>query len=236
MNSPLVSTPSIASRIRGRNGSYCALTSTSGIGRTARKSRRPYSPHDQVRQERRDRGGHSVVGEAEVTVKTLVARAEPVAGSRERTGPDRRSDQRQHAVAPQGHPEDPGRDRDEGPDHGSETADQDREIVPAVEPTLCPIELLRVQMEPASTALEQRTPSIASDRPASDRADEVAKGAGEGHGDIGPRMGGEARSEDVDVLAREGSRCQRARVEAMVSDQRGEGARKAGDRHPGGAY
>src|SRR5437870_11369754 len=156
MNSPLMSTPSIASRIRGRNGSYCALTSASGIGRTARKSRRPYSAHDQIRQERRDRGGHRVVGEAEITVKTLVARAEAVAGSGERKRPDRRSDQRQHAVAPQGHPEDPGRDRDEGPDHGSETADQDRQLVPAVEPALGPVELLGAQMEPAAAAFEQR--------------------------------------------------------------------------------
>src|SRR5438309_10649680 len=38
MNSPLSSTPSIASRMRGKSGSYCALTSTSGIGRTPAKS------------------------------------------------------------------------------------------------------------------------------------------------------------------------------------------------------
>ena len=43
MNSALASTPSIASRMRGRSGSYCAFTSTSGIGRTIRQSRRPFS-------------------------------------------------------------------------------------------------------------------------------------------------------------------------------------------------
>src|SRR5712691_6827268 len=143
MNAPLASTPSIASRIRGRNGSYCALTSTRGIGRTTGKSRRPSSANDQIHRQRDDSRRHRVVGEAEIAVKALVAVAEPIAGSRERKGPDRGTDQRQHAVAQQRHPEDSGRNRDERPDDGREPANQDREIVPTVEPAFSPLQLDR---------------------------------------------------------------------------------------------
>src|SRR6476661_7260284 len=149
MNAPLSRTPSIASRMRSKNGSYCALTSTRGIGRTAGESRRPSPADDQIRRQRQDRGGHGVVDEAEVAVEALVARPEPIPGSGKRKGPDRRTDQRPHAVTQQRHPEDSGGNRDEGPDHGRDPSDQDRKVTPAIEPALGTIELVALEMKPA---------------------------------------------------------------------------------------
>src|SRR5678816_1063599 len=109
MNVPLWRTPSIAARIRGSTGSYCALMSTSGIWRTTGESRRPPSPH----QKPDDRGDHGrdddVVDEAEVMVEGLVALAESKADACEGEGPDGRTDERQDGVAPERHPEDAGR-------------------------------------------------------------------------------------------------------------------------------
>src|SRR6266576_6720882 len=134
MNSPLSSTPSIASRIRGRNGTYCAFTSTSGIGRTIGESRRPSPTDDQIRRERDNRAQDRVVHEAEVAMEPLVAGADAVADAREGEGPDRRADQGQDDVAPERHPEDPRGNRDERADEGRQAPDQHGEVVPAVEP------------------------------------------------------------------------------------------------------
>src|SRR5256886_346340 len=197
MNSPLVSTPSIASRMRGSRGSYCAFTSTSGIGGTIRESRRPPPAHQQIGRETDDRGDDRVFHIAEVVVEPLVAPSEPVAHSREPEGPDRRADQRQHAVAPEAHPEDSRGDRDERPDHGRDAADQHREVIPAVEPTLGPVELLGAQVQPASAALEQRPPAVAPDRPTYDRAEQIAERACQGHRDVCRRARRDACPEEI---------------------------------------
>src|SRR5688572_23946609 len=130
MNSPLASTPSIASRTRGNSGSYCAFTSTSGIGRTACKSRS--SPaQDQIRH---DPGDHRVIHEAEVMVERLVAFPEAPADAGERKTPDRRPDQRQDRVAPERHAEDTGWNGVERPNDGSQPPHQNREVAPTLEP------------------------------------------------------------------------------------------------------
>src|SRR5437899_7859321 len=106
MKSPLTSTPSIASRMRGRSGSYCAFTSTSGIGRTAGKSRRPSPTDGQVRGENEYGGDDRVLHEAEVVMEALVAPSGGVAGPGDRKAPHGRPDQGQDGVAPERHPED----------------------------------------------------------------------------------------------------------------------------------
>src|SRR6267378_1704619 len=96
MNSPLTSTPSIASRIRGRSGSYCALTSTRGIGRTARKSR---APADEEIGGKSDDGRYDrVLDETEVVVEPLVAPTGRPADPREREAPRRRAEEGQAGV------------------------------------------------------------------------------------------------------------------------------------------
>src|SRR6266545_539129 len=134
MNSPLASTPSITSRMRGRSGSYCALTSTSGIGRTVSKSRRPNSAHYEIQEESQD----------------------------------------------------PGRDRDEGANDGRYPPEQDREVLPALEPALGALEALTAEMEPAAPSFEERPAAIETDCPAGDRADEVAERPCQRHRDIRP--------------------------------------------------
>src|SRR3954471_17509367 len=113
MNSALSSTPSIAARIRGRSGSYCAFTSTSGIGRTASKSRGTYPSVDPKNEQEEDGEDDDVLDVAEVVVETLVAGSGGPADAGEREGPDRRADRREHYVASEGHLEHPGRDGDE---------------------------------------------------------------------------------------------------------------------------
>src|SRR5439155_3139420 len=140
MNSPLASTPSIASRMRGKSGSYWAFTSTSGIGRTAAKS--SSSPDQPIRGEYEDEGDRRVVRVPEVVVEGLVAAPDSPADSGNREAPDGRADQRERGVAPQPHAEDPGRDRDEGAHDRRQPSEQHREVVPAVEPPLRPLQLV----------------------------------------------------------------------------------------------
>src|SRR4051812_20422950 len=147
MNSPLASTPSIASRMRGNNGSYWAFTSTSGIGRTISKSRLSPAP-DQIAGQSEDESHHRVLDVAEVVVEALVASARAVPDTGERERPDRRADGGQDDVAPERHPEDPRRNRDERADHRSDPAQEHRKVVPAVEPLLRAFELVAGEVEP----------------------------------------------------------------------------------------
>src|SRR3954469_16188667 len=142
MNSALSSTPSIASRIRGRRGSYCAFTSTSGIGRTASKSRCTYPSIDPKNEQEEDSEDDEVLDVAEVVVEALVAASGGPADAGEREGPDRRPDRSEHDVAAERHLEDPGRDGDERADDRRDPAHQHREIVPPFEPTLRALEIL----------------------------------------------------------------------------------------------
>src|SRR3954462_16044046 len=98
MNSALSSTPSIASRIRGRRGSYGAFTATSGIGRTASKSRGTYPSVDPKNGQEEDGEDDDVLDVAEVVVETLVAGPGGPAEAVERAGPDHRADRRAHSA------------------------------------------------------------------------------------------------------------------------------------------
>src|SRR5262245_15408782 len=111
MKSALASTPSIASRMRGSSGSYCAFTSTSGIGRTVGKSRGPQSTVDPKRQEEEDYDDNGIFDVAEIMMEALVASAGGPANARERERPDRRADGGQHRIAPERHLEDTGGNR-----------------------------------------------------------------------------------------------------------------------------
>src|SRR5689334_15926570 len=128
MKSALASTPSTASRIRGSSGSYCAFTSTSGIGRTVGKSRGTNSTVDPESQQRDRDQDDDDFDVAKIVVKSFVATPGSPADARKREGPDRRADRRQDGVAPKRHLEDSGRDRDERPDHGRDTPDEDGEV------------------------------------------------------------------------------------------------------------
>src|SRR3954454_20502656 len=85
MKSALASTPSIASRMRGSSGSYCAFTSTSGIGRTPGKSR------GEIEQAEGDSGDHEII---EVFADAVVVRpdrpADPGKAETEDGAADRR--------------------------------------------------------------------------------------------------------------------------------------------------
>src|SRR6266545_2290356 len=257
MNSPLASTPSIASRMPGKSGSYWSFTSTSGIGRTIRKSRAS-ALEDQIGRQCDNCDDHRVLDETEVVVEVLVAPSGAPADAGEGKGPDCRADGRQQDIAPEGHSEDAGRNRDERPDDRGHPADQHRQVVPAVEPALRPIELVARKVKPASTPFEPRPPPAQADGPSDNRSDHVPDRPGQGHHDEGPGMRGDARPEQVDVLAGERARGQGSRVDhdelarrwkdsvdrhqqedgvdAVITDQRRERARDAGDRHRGRGY
>src|SRR5215471_16646063 len=147
-------TPSIASRMRRNSGSYCAFTSTSGIGSTAPKSRDTYPPVDQKGQQDQDCSDKRIFDKAEIVMEALVAPSGGPADPGEREGPDRGADRRQHRVADERRLENPCGDRDERADHGSDAADQDRKVLPALEPAFGAVELCLREMEPTPPALE----------------------------------------------------------------------------------
>src|SRR5437868_9567763 len=109
MNSPPARTWSIASRMRSSNGAYCAFTSTSGIGRTGRKSRSS-PPDPEIARQKQDCCDDGVLDVVEVVVEVLVAPPGTPPDARECERPDGRADRRQHDVWPERHSEDPGRD------------------------------------------------------------------------------------------------------------------------------
>ena len=61
---------------------------------------------------------------------------------------------------------------------GVSAADEDRPVVPAVEPALGARRAASgVEVEPAAVALEERPAAVEPDRPADDRAEQVAERA-----------------------------------------------------------
>src|SRR5690242_1146151 len=133
-------------------------------------------------------------------MEALVAAPGGPADAGEREGPDRGADRRKDRVPPEGHLEDACRNRDERTDHRRDASHQGGEVVPAVEPTRGPFELVVREVHPASAPLEERPPTIEPDRPAADRAREVAERAGEGDDDEPPEMGVDPMAEEDDVL------------------------------------
>src|SRR2546423_11532205 len=145
MNSPLSSTPSIASRMRGSSGPYWAFTSTSGTGGTVSKSRGLAPPDQEIRHEREHGRHRRIVGEAEVVMNGRVASPRGPADTREREAPDGGADQGQQRVAPERNAEDPGRNGDEGAHHGRHPADEHSQVVPAIEPALGTLQLVAAE-------------------------------------------------------------------------------------------
>src|SRR5581483_9749100 len=197
MNPPSSRTPRKAASSLGMSGPYSALTSTSGIVciRLHLSCGSP-SVHE-IRREQENACDDRVLDVVEAVVEAVVARAEPVAGTGEGERPDRRSDQREDGVRGEAHLEDPRRDRDEGADDRRHPPEQDAEVPPADEPRLGAIETLGREVEPAAALLEERTPAVASDRPADERAGEIAERPGEREHDEGSRA-------EADVGAEQG--------------------------------
>src|SRR5262249_59493628 len=133
MKSELSSTPSIAARMRGSSGSYCAFTSTSGIGRTAGESRGPQATVDPKRQQDQDCGDNGVLEVAEVVVEALVAASRGPADPGECERPNRRADGREQCVPRERRLEHSRRDGDERANDGSNTANEGGEVLPALE-------------------------------------------------------------------------------------------------------
>ena len=108
-------------------------------------------------------------------------------------------------------------------------------------------EPVRAQMQQPPVPLDERAPAVAADHPADDRADDVAQRAGQGHGHVRPARIGDVVAEEDDVLRGKCPGGERARVEhhqlargredrverhqredrvdPVVADERGDGAR-----------
>ena len=206
-----------------------------------------------------DRGRDDVLDVAERVVEVLPRLAGRVSGACEREAPDRRSEEREERVPDERGLEHAGRDGDERAHDGRQPAQEDGPVLPALEPALGAIELLRAQMEPATVPLEVRAPAVEADRPAHHRAERVADRPGERDREVrGPALVDRA-PEERHLLVRERSRGERAavdhdelarrrqhgvdeheqedRVEAVVPDDRRDGvgqlAEDRGDEHRG---
>src|SRR5438270_5888741 len=220
MKTPASSTSARRSFSSGRSGAYCALTSTSGIGRTASESSRAPAQHEPCRGSddgERDR----VVDEPEVAVKALPASADRPPDAGEREAPDRRPEERRDRVRREPHPEDTGGDRDERANDGGDPPDEDGPVAPAVEPALGAVELLGREVEEAPASLEQRPAAVGADPPAGDRADEVADRSGERHREECPERRRDPRPEERHVLRGECASRERAGVDHDELARRG---------------
>src|SRR5438874_9392965 len=131
MNVPDSRTSAKVRSSSGISGAYCALTSTSGIGGTASKSRGASSAQDQVDGEEQNSCNDRDLDVAEVVVELLVARAEPPADAGQRAAPDSRADEREHRVAPERDAKDPGGNRDERAHDRRDAAQEDRPVLVA---------------------------------------------------------------------------------------------------------
>src|SRR3990172_8352236 len=158
-NWPLSSTPSMASRICGRSGAYCAFTSTRGIGAVVWVTSEPKpsvpsalgpnssdgrrllgcAPAAEPADDEPRGGAHHredddvvEVPERVVDVLPVVSREVPRAG--EGHAPDRRAGEREQCVPDERRLHHPCGDRDEGADDGREPAEEHRPVLPALEP------------------------------------------------------------------------------------------------------
>src|SRR6266480_1478536 len=189
MKSALASTPSIASRMRGSSGSYCAFTSTSGIGRTPGKSR------DEIEQAEGDSGDHEVI---EVFADAVVVRPDRPADRGKAEAEDSAADRREAEEAEERHPADPRRDRDERADARRHKPRGHRHATKAVEPALGSVEPLARDMEESPMPLEPHF-CVASDRPTAGGPDHVPERPGERHHDIGSAVRLDLVAEEDDL-------------------------------------
>src|SRR5436190_568657 len=211
MKTPASRTSARRSFSSGRRGAYCALTSTSGIGRTASESSRAPA-RDYPRRGRHDSHHDRVIDEAEVVVEALPALPDGPADAREREAPDRGAEERQEDVRHEPHPEHASGDRDERGDDRRDPAEADGPVAPAGGPPLRAAEVLRREVEEPAVTLEQRAAAVRTDRPARDRADEVADRPRERHREKRPDGRRDRRAEERDVRRGERARRERPRV------------------------
>src|SRR5205823_3238854 len=165
MNVPDSTTSPMRSWICGIRRSYCALTSMRGILGTGVESRRASFPY-QVQHQEQSSCHDDHVDVVERVMEMLVALAHCPADRGEREAPQGRARDRQERVAPERHPEDPGRNRDEGPHDRGHPPEQHGPIVPAVEPALRPLETLGAEVEEPPVPLSQWPAPVHPDCPA----------------------------------------------------------------------
>src|SRR5436190_6638508 len=189
----------------GIRGSYCALTSTSGIVCTAGHSSCTYPAIKEIRREHDDACDDRVIRIAQVVVRMRVGAAERPPGGSQPEAEDRAAEQREDEELAERDAHDPGGDRDEGADDGQGEAERDGPVAEALEPALGPVELRVRDVHEAAVPAQERPPAAGADQPADRRAGDVAEGAGEGDADVGPEGGVDGRPEDVHRDAREGA-------------------------------
>src|SRR5690348_7807570 len=146
-------------------------------------------------------------------MEALVVAPEGVPDPRQRERPDRRADRCEPQVRPERHLENAGRDGDERAHDGRDPAEQDGPAVVPVEPALGPLEPLRTEVQEATVPLDERPASLAPDRPAGDRADDVAESSRERHHQERREARLDLVAEEDDVLRGERTRGECARVD-----------------------
>src|SRR5918992_428612 len=159
MNRPESRTSAIRSFSSSSSGAYCARTSTSGICGTTGQSSASVAEVE-VGDPRDDQGGDGVVDEVPVLLEAVVVAAEPVAHARQREAPGDTAQEREDREAHRLHPEHAGRHGHERAHDGRHAAEEDGGIAEANEPALRPLELVRVEMQPAAVAFDERPPSV----------------------------------------------------------------------------
>src|SRR6478672_11576142 len=208
------STSRNAASSRGISGSYSARTSTRGIVCTRRHFSHSDPAIHQIRQPRDNAYRDRVLDVAEAVVEAAIARAEPVAGSREGERPHGGAGQREQCVRQEPHLEDSGCDRDERADDRRQPAEEDAEVPPPLEPSFGTVQPARREVEPAAVALEQRPAPVAADRPAYEGAHEIAERPSKSKRDVGTGSEADPRTEQrYPVRGREDSRGDCARVQ-----------------------
>src|SRR5215211_228502 len=179
------STSSMTRRNSGSSASYWAFVSASGIGGpgTASKSSHAPSVHE-IAQADDDERHDGVVHVMEPFVELLPVRPERPAGAREAEAPGSRARDRQRREAPEGHPREPGRDRHERAHERDDPADHHEGVVEPAEPPFGTLDLRRTGVEQPLMSLDERPAAVAADRPAADRAQDVAEGSRKGDAEV----------------------------------------------------
>jgi len=82
------------------------------------------------------------------------------------------------------HPHDTGGDRNERPHNRGHSPDQHSDVTAPREPLIGTLETLRCQVQQPATPLNERPASVVADRPANQRASEIAKCSHQRHSEI----------------------------------------------------
>ena len=192
-----------------------------------------------------DRGRDDVFDVAERVVEVLPASPAAYPAPGEREAPDRRAEERQDRVADERRLEDARRDRDERADDRRQPPEEDRPVLPALEPALGRSSFSSSRWSQRPCRSRYGPAAVEADRPADHRPERVADRPGERDRDVAPGSPSSiVRPNSVDVLVRERPGGERAavdhhelargrkhgvdeheqedRVEAVVADDRGD--------------